>query len=103
MEKLINDLFKNNIVKCNLSPKCYQWEITYLDKKMDETKRKISPIKAFIFNEETYLEAYCFLRNDFRTFMLRGILAVKKLQIVVVRYKTRNPEVSFSNWSDSNG
>jgi len=62
-------------------------EITYYSKSRDEeTAREISPQRLIYYRENWYLDAYCHLRNDLRSFAVDGIrsalLTNKKAQEV---------------------
>jgi len=62
-------------------------EIDYYSKgKGEDTKREISPQRLIYYRENWYLDAYCHLRNDLRSFAIDGIrsavLTNKKAQEV---------------------
>jgi predicted DNA-binding transcriptional regulator YafY len=62
-------------------------EIAYYSKSKDEeTAREISPQRLIYYRENWYLDAYCHLRNDLRSFAVDGIrsalLTNKKAQEV---------------------
>jgi predicted DNA-binding transcriptional regulator YafY len=49
-------------------------EIEYYSKGKDEdTKREISPQRLIYYRENWYLDAYCHMRNDLRSFAIDGI------------------------------
>ena len=60
-----------------------QLEIEYYVKSRDEnTKRIISPQQMIYYRENWYLDAYCHLRNDLRSFSLDGIVSAKLTDLV---------------------
>jgi predicted DNA-binding transcriptional regulator YafY len=55
--------------------------ITYYSKGKDETtEREISPQRLIFYRDNWYLDAYCHLRNDLRSFAVDGIRAVEILE-----------------------
>jgi len=54
-------------------------EIDYVDKKQDNTFRKIEPAAIYCFDEVWIVIAWCQLRNDYRTFRLDRIKSYKML------------------------
>ncbi len=61
-------------------------EIDYIDKKLDNTFRKIEPSAIYCFDEVWMVVAWCQLRNDFRTFRLDRI---KKFRVLHEKFEDR--------------
>ena len=62
-------------------------EIDYVDKKLDNTFRKIEPAAIYCFDELWIVVAWCRLRDDFRTFRLDRI---KKFRVLEEQFENRN-------------
>ena len=56
------------------------YKITYIDKEGNETIRKITFIRNFQYRENTYLEAFCHLRKDYRNFLSSSIISSEILK-----------------------
>ena len=70
----------------------YQVEIWYEDKSGIKTKRTISPIRVFEYGVNTYIEAFCHLRNSNRNFYVNSISSFKFLRNLKKSATSINPE-----------
>tara|TARA_B110000196_G_scaffold278490_1_gene257569 strand:- start:407 stop:676 length:270 start_codon:yes stop_codon:yes gene_type:complete len=71
------------------------YEIEYEDNKGIRTKRIISPIRQFDYRGLQYLEAYCHMRKENRSFKLEGIKYNVKLG---PKSENRLPLNNEENW-----
>ena len=74
------------------------YEIEYENNNGDHTIRKISPIRFFSYESTEYLEAYCHLRIEIRTFKIRSIKNSKQLKNKSI---SKSPTYPEKTWEDS--
>lgn len=72
-------------------------QISYADYTGRQTERTISPIKLVHYDESWYLDAWCHLREELRSFMLARITAVDPTEITVKKVPEKQCAEHFSS------
>lgn len=72
-------------------------EIQYYAKTTNaRTERIISPQRLIYYKNVWYLDAYCHLRNELRSFSVDGILRVKKIELKAIDIASKELDENFS-------
>ena len=80
------------------------YEIEYLDNNGTKTKRTISPIRSFSYNSKRYVEAYCHLRKENRSFKINSIMSMKPVGKISGKYAPSFSEVNWGKkWERNSG
>lgn len=72
-----------------------QLSIQYADHKGDSTQRTLSPQTLVYYRDNWYLDAWCHLRNDLRTFMLPRIKSAKPTEEAATAIEAERLDAHF--------
>lgn len=72
-----------------------QLDIEYLSYSQINTQRRISPQALIYYRENWYLDAWCHLRKNLRTFSVARISIVKLHKAALKKYPTLNGKLTF--------
>ena len=73
----INEMGNKEIIIKNAIDKSDKIEIIYHDITGEQSKRVIHPLQIFQYDKESYVTAFCELRNDIRHFEIKRIENIK--------------------------
>ncbi|MCP5205874.1 MAG: YafY family transcriptional regulator [Hahellaceae bacterium] len=74
-----------------------QLQITYADYAGRQTKRTISPIKLVHYDESWYLDAWCHLRQELRSFMLARIITISPTEAAAKKVPEQQCTAHFTS------
>ena len=72
-------------------------QLKYLDYKGRLTERQVSPLKLVHYQENWYLDAWCHLRNELRSFMVARIESAMKLDTPSINVDEEQQQAHFSS------
>ncbi len=72
-------------------------QLKYLDYKGSVTEREVSPLKLVHYQENWYLDAWCHLRNELRSFMVARIESVMKLDTPSIKVNEEQQQAHFAS------